>query len=149
MTTRPEVTGARRIVVKVGSSSLTTAAGGIDPARVRRLVEVLGAVEGDTVLIGHPDDAVVFDFKPGMDAGAENLARRGEDHRFDESRPAARRRREIQEGLEGRAEGETRADVARRLRQADRPSFGPQSYEIGSSDDPDWAEADPGQEPRS
>ena len=37
------VGGARRIVVKVGSSSLTTAAGGIDPARVRRLVEVLAA----------------------------------------------------------------------------------------------------------
>ena len=34
---------ARRIVVKVGSSSLTTAAGGIDPARVRRLVDVLAA----------------------------------------------------------------------------------------------------------
>ena len=48
-----------------------------------RLV-ALGAVEGDTVLIGHPDDAVVFDFKPGIDAGAENLARRGEDSRFDE-----------------------------------------------------------------
>ncbi len=112
-----------------------------------RLVK-LGAVEGDTVLIGHPDDAVVFDFKPGLDAGAENLARRGEDSRFDESRPAARRRREIQEGLEERAEGETRADVARRLRQADRPSFGPQSYEIGSPDDPDWAEADPGRTPR-
>jgi len=41
---RDEVTGARRVVVKVGSSSLTTAAGGIDPARVRRLVEVLAAL---------------------------------------------------------------------------------------------------------
>ncbi|MGZ5406009.1 MAG: GTPase ObgE, partial [Nocardioides sp.] len=88
-----------------------------------RLVK-LGALEGDTVLIGDPDDAVVFDFKPGMDAGAENLARRGEDHRFDDPRPAAQRRREIQEGLEERGEGETRADVARRLRKADRPSFG-------------------------
>jgi glutamate 5-kinase len=37
------VRAARRIVVKVGSSSLTTAAGGIDPARVRQLVEVLAA----------------------------------------------------------------------------------------------------------
>lgn len=35
------VVGARRIVVKVGSSSLTTAAGGIDPTRIRQLVEVL------------------------------------------------------------------------------------------------------------
>ncbi|KRF36521.1 glutamate 5-kinase [Nocardioides sp. Soil805] len=37
------VAGARRVVVKVGSSSLTTAAGGIDPDRVRRLVDVLAA----------------------------------------------------------------------------------------------------------
>lgn len=41
--TRPEVTGARRVVVKVGSSSLTTPAGGIDPDRVRVLVDVLAA----------------------------------------------------------------------------------------------------------
>jgi len=41
---RKEVTTARRIVVKVGSSSLTTAAGGIDPAQVRQLVEVLAGV---------------------------------------------------------------------------------------------------------
>jgi len=96
----------------------------------------LGAVEGDTVLIGHPDDAVVFDFKPGLDAGAENLARRGEDSRFDESRPAARRRRDIQEGMADRGEGETRADVSRRLREAQRPKA-PRSYEIGGADDPD------------
>ena len=38
---RTEVTAAKRIVVKIGSSSLTTAAGGIDPTRVRELVEVL------------------------------------------------------------------------------------------------------------
>ncbi|MBD8868940.1 glutamate 5-kinase [Nocardioides donggukensis] len=43
---RPAVTGARRVVVKVGSSSLTTAAGGIDPGRVRDLVDVLAAVRG-------------------------------------------------------------------------------------------------------
>jgi len=40
---RTEVTAARRVVVKVGSSSLTTTEGGIDPARVRQLVEVLAA----------------------------------------------------------------------------------------------------------
>lgn len=39
--TRAEVTAARRVVVKVGSSSLTTAAGGIDPERIRSLVDVL------------------------------------------------------------------------------------------------------------
>ncbi|HEY3016884.1 MAG TPA: glutamate 5-kinase [Nocardioides sp.] len=41
---RSQVTSARRIVVKVGSSSLTTAEGGIDPARVQRLVDVLAGV---------------------------------------------------------------------------------------------------------
>ncbi|MBF4160336.1 glutamate 5-kinase [Nocardioides acrostichi] len=41
MSLRAEVTGARRVVVKVGSSSLTTAAGGIDPDRVRNLVDAV------------------------------------------------------------------------------------------------------------
>ncbi|NHC22348.1 glutamate 5-kinase [Nocardioides sp. IC4_145] len=43
MADRAAVTDARRVVVKVGSSSLTTAAGGIDPERVSRLVDVLAA----------------------------------------------------------------------------------------------------------
>lgn len=47
MTLRTEVTGAKRVVVKVGSSSLTTAAGGIDPARVRDLVDVLAKLRTD------------------------------------------------------------------------------------------------------
>ena len=46
---RTEVTGARRIVVKVGSSSLTTAEGGIDPQRVRDLVDVLAKLRGGGV----------------------------------------------------------------------------------------------------
>ncbi len=101
----------------------------------------MGAREGDPVLIGHVDNAVVFDFKPGIDAGAENLARRGEDERFEEKRPAHGRRRAIQEAMPERAETETRADVARRL---DKPEkFGPKAYTIGSRDDPDWAESDP------
>jgi GTP-binding protein len=79
-----------------------------------KLVE-MGAVEGDTVLIGDPENAVVFDFKPGLDAGAEMLGRRGEDQRFAESRPAASRRRAIEEAMPERGETETRADVARRL----------------------------------
>jgi glutamate 5-kinase len=41
---REQVTGARRVVVKVGSSSLTTAAGGIDKQRMDALVDVLGAL---------------------------------------------------------------------------------------------------------
>jgi GTP-binding protein len=116
----------------------------------KRLVEV-GAEEGDTVLIGHPDNAVVFDFKPGIEAGAEMLSapsgRRGEDQRFEESRPAARRRREIDEAMGDRAESEARADVARRIdeRRVDdrkRTRTGPMSYEIGSKDDPDRVEDD-------
>jgi glutamate 5-kinase len=39
--TRPDVAAASRIVVKVGSSSLTTAEGGIDDDRVRALVDAL------------------------------------------------------------------------------------------------------------
>ena len=38
---RAEVVAARRVVVKVGSSSLTTAAGGLDGDRVDALVDVL------------------------------------------------------------------------------------------------------------
>jgi len=79
-----------------------------------RLLE-LGAEEGDTVLIGPEDDAVVFDFKPMVEAGATILGRRGEDQRFEEARPAARRRRAIDEAFPQRGEGESRADVARRL----------------------------------
>jgi glutamate 5-kinase len=44
--TRAAVLDARRIVVKVGSSSLTTAAGGIDPERVRVLVDTLAVARG-------------------------------------------------------------------------------------------------------
>jgi GTP-binding protein len=53
-----------------------------------------GAREGDEVLIGPEDDAVVFDWEPSLAAGAEMLGRRGEDHRFDAPRPAAQRRRD-------------------------------------------------------
>src|SRR3954453_11032270 len=41
---RDAVTGARRIVVKVGSSSLTTASGGVDEERGDALVDVLAAL---------------------------------------------------------------------------------------------------------
>ncbi len=106
-----------------------------------RLV-ALGAVEGDTVLIGDPDNAVVFDFRPGIDAGVEMLGRRGEDQRFREARPATGRRAAIQEAMPERGETETRADVARRIDSAQRPP-GPMSYEIGSGDDPDAPPAAP------
>jgi len=44
VTTRDLVLAARRVVVKVGSSSLTTAEGGIDPSRLSALVDTLAAV---------------------------------------------------------------------------------------------------------
>ena len=78
-----------------------------------RLLE-LGAVEGDTVVIGPEESAVVFDFKPMVDAGATVLGNRGEDHRLAEHRPAVERRRAIDAAYDERAEGEARADVARR-----------------------------------
>jgi glutamate 5-kinase len=46
MSSRAQVASASRIVVKVGSSSLTSTAGGIDPARVRALVDALAAARG-------------------------------------------------------------------------------------------------------
>lgn len=63
-----------------------------------RLLE-MGAERGDDVVIGGSAndwaDAVVFDFDPQVDAGAENLGRRGEDHRFyDRSRRSNAERRE-------------------------------------------------------
>ena len=38
---RLAVSGARRIVVKVGSSSLTSTEGGLDESRVRMLVDAI------------------------------------------------------------------------------------------------------------
>ena len=104
----------------------------------------LGAEEGDAVLIGVEDNAVVFHYHPMMEAGAEILGRRGEDTRFEESRPAARRRRAIQEAMATRAPGETRADVARRLgvTEADVDAA---TAELGDETPEDWgwSEDDP------
>lgn len=54
----------------------------------------LGAQPGDAVAIGG-EDAVVFDFAPQIEIGAEILSRRGEDSRLEEQRPAVARRRQI------------------------------------------------------
>jgi glutamate 5-kinase len=48
---RTAVAQARRLVVKVGSSSLTTAAGGLDGARLDALVDTLADRGGDLVLV--------------------------------------------------------------------------------------------------
>jgi GTP-binding protein len=54
----------------------------------------LGAEPGDAVAIGPGDGAVVFDFAPQVEVGAELLASRGEDQRLRQVRPAVQRRRE-------------------------------------------------------
>ncbi len=43
MTSRPEIAKAQRVVVKVGSSSLTGLTGGLDPQRLDALVDALAA----------------------------------------------------------------------------------------------------------
>ena len=109
-----------------------------------RLVE-LGAEEGDAVLIGHPDNAVVFDFKPGIDAGAEMLGRRGEDQRFDES-PARRAAPPRDPGGHGRP---GRGRDPRRRRPPARPArdaTGPTSYEIGIGRRPRLGRDEPDQD---
>ena len=76
----------------------------------------LGAQEGDTVLIGDVDNAVVFDFKPMMDAGPSCSAAAV---RTTASTSSARPRRASpstrRSGPEPRGD---RADVARRLAEA-------------------------------
>ena len=108
----------------------------------------LGAEEGDTVLIEDVENAVVFDFRPMMDAGAELLSRRGEDQRFE---VAARRaappchRRGVREPRGARV----RADVARRadgrLTEESREHYERRVEDFG------WDENDPGagQPPRT
>ena len=68
-------------------------------------------------LIGAAENAVVFDFKPMVDAGrraARQPARRGRPPRGDRARRAAPPRRSTRR-MPTRGEDETRADVARRL----------------------------------
>jgi len=49
--TREAIAAAPRLVVKVGSSSLTTAAGGLDPDRLDALVDALAGRAGQLVLV--------------------------------------------------------------------------------------------------
>ena len=49
--TREAVASARRVVVKVGSSSLTMIGGGLDPERLSALVDVLAGRGGELVLV--------------------------------------------------------------------------------------------------
>ena len=65
---REAVTSARRVVVKVGSSSLTTASGGIDPTRLSRLVDVLAGVrresDGDAIRAGRVEPVLLDITRP-------------------------------------------------------------------------------------
>ncbi|MDF9715982.1 glutamate 5-kinase [Nocardioides sp. ChNu-153] len=73
---RTEVAGARRIVVKVGSSSLTTAAGGIDPERLHRLVDAVAAVHrGGTEVVLVSSGAIAAGLAPlGLKRRPKGLA---------------------------------------------------------------------------
>ncbi|MFJ9440308.1 glutamate 5-kinase [Kitasatospora sp. NPDC101235] len=76
---REEVLTARRIVVKVGSSSLTTAAGGLDADRVDALVDALAKVRNrpeapEVVLVS--SGAIAAGLAPlGLDGRPKDLAR--------------------------------------------------------------------------
>jgi len=68
---------ATRVVVKVGSSSLTTAAGGIDPERVRALVDVLAETHaGGTEIVLVSSGAIAAGLAPlGLRRRPRDLAR--------------------------------------------------------------------------
>ncbi len=75
---RQDVADARRVVVKVGSSSLTTAAGGLDADRVDALVDVLAGARGprprEIVLVS--SGAIAAGLAPlGLDRRPRDLAR--------------------------------------------------------------------------
>lgn len=75
---RPGVTDARRIVVKVGSSSLTTAAGGLDADRVDALVDVLAKVRsgGEREIVLVSSGAIAAGLAPlGLVRRPKDLAR--------------------------------------------------------------------------
>lgn len=72
---RPEVTAARRIVVKVGSSSLTTAVGGLDADRVDALVDALAKHTAKEVVLVS-SGAIAAGLAPlGLEGRPRDLAR--------------------------------------------------------------------------
>ncbi|GGZ27433.1 glutamate 5-kinase [Streptomyces inusitatus] len=75
---RQQVTQARRIVVKVGSSSLTTASGGLDADRVDALVDVLATVRsgGEKEIVLVSSGAIAAGLAPlGLARRPKDLAR--------------------------------------------------------------------------
>jgi len=76
----------------------------------------LGAKAGDDVVIGDEEDAVVFDFDPQVQAGAEILTGpRGEDQRLDENnrRTSKQRREELAAQREYEADARAKREVGR------------------------------------
>ena len=72
----------------------------------------LGAQEGDTVVIGRGERAVVFDFEPSISAGAEHLmGRRGTDLRF-ESGPRRRKADDLEAEMDSYEEPWRSAEAA-------------------------------------
>ena len=110
--------------------SASSPTGSTGSASRTRLVE-LGAVEGDAVLIGARTTPSSSTSSPGSTPAPRCSAAAARTSASTESRPAAQRRRAIDEAMPERGEGE-----ARRRRGAGALD-GPTSYEIGSADDPD------------
>ena len=73
---RADVTRAQRVVVKVGSSSLTTPRGGIDPHRIDTLVDVLGQrLAGGTEIVLVSSGAIASGIAPlGLRSRPRDLA---------------------------------------------------------------------------
>jgi len=76
---RDRVAAARRVVVKIGSSSLTSAAGGLDPSRVDALVEAVAPRRADAVTQRGADVAAPRGVDPVAPRGADLVAPRGVD----------------------------------------------------------------------
>jgi glutamate 5-kinase len=74
-TGREAVASAARVVVKVGSSSLTTAAGGLDPDRLDALVDALAARRKDAQLVLVSSGAIAAGLTPlGLHRRPRDLA---------------------------------------------------------------------------
>ncbi|WP_308014144.1 glutamate 5-kinase [Streptantibioticus parmotrematis] len=73
---RDEVTAARRVVVKIGSSSLTTASGGLDADRVDALVDVLVTAREAKEVVLVSSGAIAAGLAPlGLERRPRDLAR--------------------------------------------------------------------------
>ena len=82
----------------------------------------MGAKPGDTIVIGHDDDSVVFDWDPTMVGGAELLGSRGTDLRLEESGRATRKERKeaFHERMDAKAEARAEMEAERLAEKAAR-----------------------------